>query len=267
LDIPFIRFAFPVLILYAFWWILVANPWVDDTAGDDTTSPNALSTAATRELLEESRALIQSNRLEEALVPLKKLHAAYPEDQIYSQQMAETYERLSMFREAAESWENYLEYSPTPIEACPQIAFAYQKQGKRREALKAFERCWSIDEQNVDSIVSYAHALEMEGQFGRAKELYQKGVRLAPHYPDLAVGLARVQARMGEAAAARPRIDAVLREHPDDADALLAAGLVYWKLGEIPTAIRYLERGRRIAPAYRDIGTILAQVRREARTQ
>jgi tetratricopeptide (TPR) repeat protein len=261
-DIPFIRFAFPLLILYLFWNTFVINPWVDEPLTDMVAHPNYISPNAARELLEQSRALIAQARYEEALNPLLRLHKAYPEDHIYIQELAETYDRLSLYKEGAEMWEQYLQYSPTAVDGCPQVAFDYQKQSKPREAFQAFEKCWAI-EANADNIFFYAHALELDGQFEKALGLYQKGIARAPDYPDIMIGLARVQARLGQGAAARLGIEKVLLKRPDDVDALLVAGMVYSQVGDTRTALRHLMHARKLAPQDRDVQQVLYRVSRQ----
>jgi tetratricopeptide (TPR) repeat protein len=265
-DIPFIRFALPALILYLFWNTFVNNPWVDEPLTDMVTSPNYISPNAARELLEQSRALITQGQQEEALNPLLRLHKAYPEDHIYIQELAETYDRLSRFKEGAEMWELYLQYSPTAVEGCPQVGLDYQRQNKPREAFKAFEKCWTI-EANADNLFFYAHALEMDGQFQKALGLYQKGLARSPDYPDLVIGLARVQARLGHAAAARPAIEKILNRLPDNVDALLAAGMVYSEIGDTSTALRHLEHARRLSPQNRDVQLVIYRVSRQDASQ
>jgi tetratricopeptide (TPR) repeat protein len=210
--------------------------------------------------------MIVAEHYEAALVPLTRLHKAYPEDHIYSQQLAENYDRLSMYKEGAEMWEQYLQYSPTAIEGCPQIAFDYQKQNKRQEAFKAFERCYMI-EANSDMIFFYAHALEIDGQLAKALKLYQDGIKRAPDYPDIEIGLARVQARLGENAAARPGIDALLQRRPDNVDALLAAGMVYSGLGDTRTALLHLRHAQKLAPQDNDVRQVLGRVSRQVASQ
>ena len=259
MDIPFIRFALPALILYLFWNTFIVDPWVGEPIEDLSKNPNYISPNAARELLEQSRTLIAQTQYEAALNPLLRLHKAYPEDHIYIQELAETYDRLSMYKEGGEMWEQYLQNSPTPIEGCPQVAFDYQKQGKSKEAFKAFERCWTI-EANADMIFFYAHALEIDGQFEKALGLYQKGIARAPDYPDLAIGLARVQSHLGQSAAARPGIDAVLQKHPENVDALLAAGMVYSELGDTRTALLHLRHALQLSPQSTDVRQVLARV-------
>ncbi len=263
MDIPFIRFAFPVLILYLFWNTFIVNPWVDEAGAESSNNPNYISPNAARELLEESRSLILKAEYQPALTPLLRLHKAYPEDHIYIAQLGETYDRLEMYKEGAEMWELYLQYAPTPVDGCPQIAFDYQKQGKDQEAFKAFERCWMI-EADADTIFFYAHALEMDGQFAKALKLYRDGIKRAPNYPDIQIGLARVLARLGESVEARPGIDKVLERRPDNVDALLAAGMVYAGLGDPRTALVHLRHAQKLAPQDNDVRQVLARVSRQA---
>lgn len=256
MDIPFIRFAFPTLILYLFWWAFVVNPYMDEAA-EENADGHSLSVSATQETLALSRKLIKDKRLQEAVAPLTKLHEAYPENQIYLQQLAETYDALGHYKEAAKMWEGYLQYSPTPLEGCPQIAQSYDKAGMAKESFNAFERCWKIDQDYSDSILFYAHALELEGQFKKALELYQHGVKLRPGYTDLNIGLARMEMRAGLTAPARKRIDKVLVDYPNYADALLTAGLVYSSQGDKRGAIQLLEHAHEVSPNYKDVMVLL----------
>jgi tetratricopeptide (TPR) repeat protein len=258
-DIPFIRFAFPTLILYLFWWGFVLNPYLDEAA-EEKADGHSLSVASTQEMLSLSRQLIKASRMQEALAPLLRLHEAYPENQIYLQQLAETYDALGRYTEAAKMWEGYLQYSPTPLEGCPQVGLSYDKAGMAAESLGAFERCWKLDKDYSDSILFYGHALELDGQFKKALEMYQHGVKLSPGYSDLILGLARMEVRNGMAAAARPRVDKVLVTHPNYADALLTAGLVYSANGDKRNAIRYLQHAHEVSPNYKDVILVLERL-------
>jgi tetratricopeptide (TPR) repeat protein len=261
-DIPFIRFAFPLLILYLAWYMLVASPWTD--SGEDVVrDPNHLSQDAARELLARSRELVEEGKYEEALTPLHRLHMAYPENHIYLQGLAQAYDHLSKWEQATEMWEQYLEFSPTPIEGCPQIGLDYRQQGKAKDAFKAFERCHEIEE-NSDTLLFYANASEREGQFEKALELYEKAAALSPNYPDVQVGIARVESRLGRVAAARTRIDKVLSANPKDVEGLLVAGLVYAQSGQRNKALRYLRDAHELAPGYQDIELVMQRIRRES---
>jgi tetratricopeptide (TPR) repeat protein len=257
-DIPFIRFAFPLLILYLFWWGFVENPWVED---ENSGNPDALSIAQVQRLVKESNALVAAQKPEQALVPLLRLYRAYPESPIYIKQIAEIYQSLNRYEESAAMWEHFLQYSSRPTEGCPSIGLAYKNAAKPQEAFKAFERCWELDKQDSDSIYYYAHELEMSGQTQAAYDLYKHGVRLTSEYADLRIGLARVEIRLGHLSEARSRLREVLERQPTNVDALLAAGMAGAASGETAAAIVYLEKAQRLSPGDADVRRVLARVR------
>jgi tetratricopeptide (TPR) repeat protein len=265
MDIPFVRFSFPLLILYLIYRAIVVEPYIPEVAEEETSA--TLNAKETRRLLAEARDLQAANRFPEAIVPLSRLYTMNPENHLYIQQLAEIYHRLENYPREVQMWEQFLIHAPLPIEGCPQIGQAYLSQGLRKEATHAFERCLAIDEQNSDSLFFFGHALETEGQFERAAALYRRGLKTSPHYPDLILGLARIQVRRGELAEARRAVQGVLQRSPDTVDALLVAGLIAWRSGETAQAKRYLERGMLIEPSYQDLRVILNHVLRQEREQ
>jgi tetratricopeptide (TPR) repeat protein len=259
-DIPFIRFAFPLLILYLFWWGFVENPWQDEEI-----PPGGLSTAQIQKLAQESTVLIAAQKPEQALAPLLILYKAYPESSIYIRQLAEIYQGLNRYDESAAMWEHFLQYSPRPTEGCPAIGLAYENASKPQEARKAFQRCWELDKQDPDAIFFYAHELEKSYQLDEAYAQYKHGVELSPEYPDMQVGLGRVEMRLGHLTEARARLLKVLKRRPQNVDALLAAGLTAAAQGDRGHAVAYLEKAQRLSPGYTEIGQVLARVRQGSR--
>src|SRR5258708_23219352 len=258
MDIPFVRVAFPVVVLYLFYWALFLNPVVD------TVATGGLSTDATRELMEHSKQLIAEKKFEKALPETLRLHQAFPENHIYIDQLANIYGALGRFAEEAAMWEKYLLYAPMPGEACPQIAIAYKKQNKDAEALNAYERCYTM-EPNSDNILFYAEALERSGNRAKALALYEVGVKRSPHYADMIVGLARAEMFMDRIPDARKRVLEVLKTSPDNVDALLVAGMVCTRTGEYAAAARYLQHGLQLSPNYQDLRIALARVAQRKR--
>jgi tetratricopeptide (TPR) repeat protein len=158
-------------------------------------------------------------------------------------------------------WEQFLIYSPMPVEGCPQIGIAYRKMGNEADAYKAFERCLAIEE-NSDNLLFMAHALEKRGQYGKAEELYSKALLRAPDYTDVVLGKARCEVRNGKADSAKERVMKVLQHLPDNADALLAAAMACMGKGEYREAKEYLVRGRRVRPTDNDFRILLAKANR-----
>ncbi len=261
MDIPFLKFALPVAVLYLFYWALIANPWVDESAASSgTQTANGLSADAVRDLVDQSKKLLQEKKYEQALPLMLRVHKAYPESHIYIEHLATIYAALDRFGEEAQMWEQFLQYAPMPAEGCPQIGQAYEKQNKLGDAEKAFERCYII-EPNSDNILFYAHAVEMKGDYKKAAALYEQGVKRSPNYGDLCVGLARVQMFTGQSAKAKERVLAVLKRSPDNVDALLVAGMACTRTGDYVLARKYLEHGLKLSPAYRDLQQAMAHLR------
>lgn len=257
MDVPFFRFAYPVLILWIFWKMFVVNPWVELT---EEEAKKYLSVETIQELIHEARVHTEKGRLKEALVPLRRLHLANPDNAIYLRQIAKLEEDTGNPAEAVRMWKLFMQHSPTPIEACPQVGMLQEKLGDRKGAFESYEQCWTIEPDNSDSILFYAHAMELTGQTQKALELYEKGVKRVPDYTDLQVGLARMQAKTGQTRAAQVRIEEVLQKRPQNVDALLVAGMVYKDLGDFPTARRHLQYAHERSPEYGDVTRLLASV-------
>jgi len=194
-------FLISTLSLVMFFWGLYRMPMPQ--VGAKEVSENEL-----RELREDLAIATRLGKWPRALRASQKLHEAYPGEPIYLASRGLIYGNLGRYREAAEIWSEYLDHSPTPVEACPQAAQAYERQGLMSNAIRVYERCLSFEPENPDSIFYLAHTLERNGQTERAEELYRRGIQVRPDNPDLAVGLARVRLRQGQVEEARKLLTA-----------------------------------------------------------
>jgi tetratricopeptide (TPR) repeat protein len=215
------------------------------------------------QLQEETAVYRRLSQWQKTVVPIRKLHAAFPDNHIYVQQLAEAYGHLGRFREEAEMWERFLDIAPLPAEGCPQIGQAYEKQGLIRKAIGAFERCMKVDNDSGNPIFFLAHALEHNGEIERAAELYARGMQRYPRYWDLAVGLARTRLRQGSVAEARRAIEPVILAAPDNVDALLVIGIICRREGNRVAARKYLTRGVELAAGYTDFHALLGRIEEE----
>ncbi|MDQ6700546.1 MAG: tetratricopeptide repeat protein, partial [Acidobacteriota bacterium] len=175
----------------------------------------ALQPGALQKLQERSAEFRRSGKWSRALEPAGRLHAEYPENHIYIDNLAEIYAHLGRYREEAAMWELFLTRAPLPGEGCPQIGQAYEKQGKTKETLDAFERCLALDPADTDSIYYLAHTLERQGFSERAAAMYERGVALSPNYSDLQIGLARMRMRQDRISEAKQIAEAVVKRSPD----------------------------------------------------
>jgi tetratricopeptide (TPR) repeat protein len=255
-----LRIALPIVTLGIFYSALF---WFSVRRARVHVRPRpVLTSAQTRAVLARSRTLLGEGRYREALQPSLLLFEANPENHIYIAQVARTYEHLSDYQHAAQFWEKYLDYAPSPETGCPQIADDYWKQGegKEQEAIAAYERCLKLDPTNPDFVFYLGHALEMAGKLDRAAEVYARGVKMSPDYPDLQNGLARVWVRQGKYAEGEKAALDVLAKSPNNVDALLVMGLSRMKQGDLTQAKKYLARGVELSDTYVDLHLALAHI-------
>jgi tetratricopeptide (TPR) repeat protein len=252
-EIPFLRFAVPCAILYIFFYTLVINPPVEDEGRRKGLSPEDV-----RILREKGQTLLDAQQYDEAEEVYVKLHKEFPDNHVYSGDLATIRHSQRRYDEEAALWEEYLQHSPIPVEGCPQIGKAYRAAGESTKALDAMKRCWEFEPTNSDMILFYGLELEHNGEKKHAHELYVKGHEISPHYGDIMVGLARTDLSLGQTAEARVLILQVLDRSPDSADALLAAGIILARTGDRQAARRYLQHGVEVSPTYEDMRIALA---------
>ncbi len=252
LDIPFLRFAFPFAILYAFFYMLVINPPAEDT-GHQGLSPEDV-----RVMRWKGATLMDAHQYDEAEDVYVRLHKEFPDNSVYSGELAKIRHAQQRYPEEAALWEDFVLHSPTPVEGCPQIGTAYRAAGDSAKALDALKRCWEYEPTNSDMILFYALELEHHGDEKHANELYRKAHEKSPEYADVTVGLARTELRLGRAQEARALILQALDHSPDSPDALLAAGTILARTGDLPSARRYLQHGIEVSPKYDDMRIALA---------
>ena len=219
-----------------------------------------LDPARAAHLFERSRADLLAGKWDKALGPLLELSQSAPENSIYLRDLADIYGHLARHREAAATWEQYLDRSPTPVEACPGIGQAYLKQALPKEAVHAFERCLALDPENADSIFYLAHAYERVNNIVKAEELYRRGARSHPEYQDMFIGLARILLRKGEPAEAGKLASGALKNSPGNTDALFVLGVASRRAGDRISARQYFEQGARLRDNDTDFHLALAEM-------
>jgi tetratricopeptide (TPR) repeat protein len=250
-----IRISLPLLVLCLFYKAIYDVPSATQ-AGDLAL----LSPGETREILDLSRKKLSENKPEDALLLTEKLHKAYPQNHIYIEQLANLYHQMERYQEEAQSWEAYLKFSPTPVEACPQIGQAYRSQGLLKETLDACQRCYAMDDKNVDSIFFLALAYERNHQLDKARALYERGLQLYAPSLDTRIGLARVLHRQGNTAKAKEMISRVYEQAPDNVDCLLVLGMILRSEGNLAEAKTHLARGAQLSLAYTDFYVVLGGI-------
>ena len=104
-----------------------------------------------------SREAFSNARWEEALAPTLALVERFPSQQVYSDRLARIYYGLGRPADEAAAWEQFVEVSPTPEDACPAMGHAYLRAGDHQASVRAFERCKDFDPMNGE-LWSYSWA-------------------------------------------------------------------------------------------------------------
>jgi tetratricopeptide (TPR) repeat protein len=224
-------------------------------------SSEAIAVARSRELAARIRILMGSERYDQALAPTVEIVRINPANQVYMRQLADIYDHIGRPAAAAAAWEQFVNHSPTPEEACPAIGRAYEKIGDMGKALDAYRRCVTYAPRDPDMTFYLGHAYERSGDLARAKEAYQAGLALTPAYSDLQLGLARIDLREDRPGQALQKAREALGRNAENCDALLVAGLASMRLKERGTR-GYLEKGSSLCPKDLDFSVALATLAR-----
>jgi len=131
-----------------------------------------------------SRDAFVARRFEEALPPTLQLVEALPGQPMYLERLARTYHGLGRTEDEARTWEEFVDASSVPIEACPMLPEAYRKLGDEETALASYERCLSFDPKNVDMMLYLGQSYFRAGRNEEARRLLEQGLGYAPKYAD-----------------------------------------------------------------------------------
>jgi tetratricopeptide (TPR) repeat protein len=263
MDTPVIRIMGALLCLGLSYSVL--REW-NPRSGPQGPGGNAGRTAS---LLAEYTFHRDKGENQAALEPASSLYRDHPRNHVHIEHLATVYQALTKYKEAAELWEEYLQYAPVPSEGCPQIGVAYRMAGQQDKAVDALKRCLAFEANNPDVLYYLGDTYQALGAAAEAEEAYRKGLSFAPNDPDLVLGMARIDLQRGQPARAGAAAAKVLQRSPDNADALLVAGLAAMRNDRLALARRYLERGASISAGYADIQRALAALterERHART-
>jgi tetratricopeptide (TPR) repeat protein len=213
--------------------------------GADSAGEHGVALAASRDAF-------AARRYQDALDPTLALTKAFPNQQVYAERLAAIYHGLGRRGDEAAAWEQFVNVSPTPVEACPQMPEAYAAAGSPDRALDAFERCVKFEPKNTDMLFFLGRFHEHAGRREQAAAAYRQAAELDGS-TDSRLGLARVDLHAGRLQDADRAARVVLATQPDNADALLVAGLAAQRLGRTADARRDLTRALAVAERYVDV--------------
>ena len=257
MDIPSIRFLFPVLVLGAFYWGLILNPWIPGSGSQEYGE--GLPPEAFETVLKSSARFLAEGDVERAEQTLLQVHEQFPENSTYMLELAQFYNKVGRYAEEARTWEQFMDFAPLPGMACPQVGIAYRNSGQPDLAAEKFKECFEIEETS-DTTLFEALTLEQEGKLRESQELYDRVLEAAPHYPDAIIGAARVRIKLGKVKEAQDLLFQDIDQFSTNPDALLVAGMIKAQLGEIAAARDFYQRGQRLRPQDPDFRRQLARL-------
>ncbi|MFN8007901.1 MAG: tetratricopeptide repeat protein [Terriglobia bacterium] len=128
------------------------------------------------------------------------------------------------------------------------------------QAIQAAQRCVEIDSNNLDFSYYLGYSYELAKQFDKAAEVYSAAMPRDEKNMDLRVGLARTRMNQGNELKALELAGQVLKQAPQNADALLVMGLSHWHQGNLTQARTYLEKGAALASDYTEFYVALGKI-------
>jgi tetratricopeptide (TPR) repeat protein len=191
---PGVRALAAAVLLAAYYWLLLANPFASSI--DD----------ADRQLqadIDQSRRFFDAGQFEQALAPTMRVVQQLPAQAIYHERLARVFRALGRPVDEAAAWQQVMATSPTPVDACPMVAEALVAAGRRAEAVAAYETCASLPPVNPDFLVFLGQLHLEDGRPAEARRAFERGLELSVSYPDLHLLLGIRQFADGEPAAAR----------------------------------------------------------------
>ena len=195
--------AFAVLML--FHSVLLQHPRAE------VLGPGSAALDAT---LVASRDAFVARRFEDALPPTLKLVDALPRQPVFLDRLARIYRALDRPGDEARTWEEFVDASAIPVEACPMLAEAYRRMGDEPAALDGYERCLSFDPKNVDMLLYLGQAYFRAGRGGDARRVLERGLGYFDDYSDYHLVLGVLDFSEGSTTRARERFERFLEISP-----------------------------------------------------
>ena len=132
-------------------------------------------------------------------------------------------------------------------------------------SVQAWTRVVRLEPEDASSWLEYGRAQRAAGEFDAAARALQKAARLGdPFDMSATLELAHTRALQGFFEEALQRYGEVLKERPEELDALRGATASSFALGDLTEALRYAERALKLddeeAEAHFDLGSVLAEL-------
>jgi serine/threonine-protein kinase len=152
------------------------------------------------------------------------------------------------FEEAIPVFERSLDIKPN-VDGYSNLATSYFKLRRYPDAVLGFQKAVGLVATNYGLWGNLAEAYYWSGQRNKAAQAYRRAVQLAlevlrvnPKDPDVLGELAKYHAMLGDGEEAESYLEQALRLAPADAELKFGAAVIYNQLGQIDTALDWLEK-------------------------
>lgn len=147
-----------------------------------------------------------------------------------------------------------------------QMAESYQRLGRWRDAAREYRHAVRLGRGGGRAWLEIGKCMLEIGQWPRAEEALWRAVELLPGLVEAHVHLAQAMLAQNRLEEARSRCEVALYHAPRAVEVLVMVGDVARRLGDYKASTRYLRRALRLQPKHESARGLLAQVRKEERT-
>jgi tetratricopeptide (TPR) repeat protein len=162
-------------------------------------------------------------------------------------EQGETLAEEGLVEEALSRFEQALEVSPENPEVMESVGRALLSLGRLEEAEASFQDALEIDPGWAAPWMGLAMlAMRRDEPFKIVHHL-ERAIETDPEHPEAYIELGRYYGLMGEPALARATFGRWLRDHPEDTDMLINAGLTAFDAADYAGAMEFFEQALKIA--------------------
>jgi tetratricopeptide (TPR) repeat protein len=202
--------------------------------------------------LERALLTAQDGRLEEVRDQLRsRLEIHHPASARILEAMAQGAVVVYHLGEAMPLLDEWLRREPGNVQALTTRGLLFESVGQREQALDDYREAVRREPDHVPARLRLAEALLRDHRPREAREHFMALRGRRPHDAAVLIGLARCHEGVGDREAARQVLDDLLRDHPDDGDALLERGKLAMELESPEAAEPLLRRAANLMPSER----------------
>lgn len=204
---------------------------------------------------------LASERIGEALLLYREARRGHPERPDALLGLAIVAARRLHFARAIRLLDHAVRIDADLQEAYDNLILCHAALGQHQAAERAYRRSVALDPESPHPYYNAGFLHFDRGDAEKARGCWQKALELAPDYPDAERLVASCDRTLGNLAAARRRLDALLKREPRNVDALSDLGLVHEERDEWQSAVsayvRLLEVDPRHARVRARLGVLL----------